>query len=374
MKNLLFISHTASLTGAPLLLLKIAALLREKNYNVSFIFGEGGPILEKFQQLGKTIVDPLFPDEPKYWREIKRIPKRIKLLKSFKPDLIFCNTIHSAKWLFYAKILNIPSIIYILELSMGFSVLSRLEDFILKHFAKNILVVSDAVKNFLLQKKNINPIYIQTFHASIDTKKFLISGKRNDLRNKYNLENCFVIGTVGRISHMKGTDLYLELAKKLKSMNKIRKGLKFLVVGTKEEERFYNNFIRDLNNYNLTDDVLLFENITNVEDYYTMMDLYVSTAREDPFPLVVLEAMASGKPVAAFAVGGIPESVTEECGILVQNLDINVMAVKIINLINNSSRLQELGKAAQKRVCENYDIVNNIGKIENLLKLAAGKN
>ena len=46
-------------------------------------------------------------------------------------------------------------------------------------------------------------------------------------------------------------------------------------------------------------------------------DLYVHATRADNHPLAVLEALASGVPVIASRVGGIPEQLSEETGVLV---------------------------------------------------------
>ena len=52
--------------------------------------------------------------------------------------------------------------------------------------------------------------------------------------------------------------------------------------------------------------------------YYRAADVYLHPARADTFPNVVLEALASGTPVVATSVGGIPEQLRPETGILVR--------------------------------------------------------
>ncbi len=52
-------------------------------------------------------------------------------------------------------------------------------------------------------------------------------------------------------------------------------------------------------------------NPANVAKYYQAADLYIHAARADTFPTTVLEALASGRPVIASAVGGILEQVEE---------------------------------------------------------------
>ena len=46
-------------------------------------------------------------------------------------------------------------------------------------------------------------------------------------------------------------------------------------------------------------------------EYFAAADLFVLPSLEDNLPNVIIEALACGTPVAAFAVGGIPEMITE---------------------------------------------------------------
>jgi glycosyltransferase involved in cell wall biosynthesis len=56
---------------------------------------------------------------------------------------------------------------------------------------------------------------------------------------------------------------------------------------------------------------------SNVFDYYCAMDVFALTSREDPFPLVMLEAGSLGIPVVCFAgSGGTQEFVQDDAGLI----------------------------------------------------------
>ena len=75
-------------------------------------------------------------------------------------------------------------------------------------------------------------------------------------------------------------------------------------------------------------------------------DLYVHATRADNHPLAVLEALASGVPVVASRVGGIPEQLSEETGVLVEPGDPHGLAASIAELLDDPDRRARMGAAA----------------------------
>ena len=68
-------------------------------------------------------------------------------------------------------------------------------------------------------------------------------------------------------------------------------------------------------------------------------DLLVLNSRDEPFGLVLIEAMACGTPVLATRVGGIPEIVTDsENGWLIESGDPAALASTLLELSRNVSR------------------------------------
>ena len=75
-------------------------------------------------------------------------------------------------------------------------------------------------------------------------------------------------------------------------------------------------------------------------------DLYVHPSRADTFPNGVLEALACGTPVVASRVGGIPEQVRDETGVLVEPGDPAALAAAIESLLADPSRRERMSAAA----------------------------
>ncbi|MCD6232358.1 glycosyltransferase [Candidatus Aerophobetes bacterium] len=93
-----------------------------------------------------------------------------------------------------------------------------------------------------------------------------------------------------------------------------------------------------------------------LSDIYNIADVFCITSLDENFPTTVLESMACGTPVVGFKVGGIPEQVKENCGILVTSKDTEALGKALETLISNDQMQKEFGANCQKRVLENYTI------------------
>jgi glycosyltransferase involved in cell wall biosynthesis len=66
--------------------------------------------------------------------------------------------------------------------------------------------------------------------------------------------------------------------------------------------------------------------------------------------------MACGVPVVGFNVGGIPEQVTEECGIIVKLKDVRALEEAMERLLTNDEMRRNFSENCRKRVLQNYTI------------------
>ncbi len=94
--------------------------------------------------------------------------------------------------------------------------------------------------------------------------------------------------------------------------------------------------------------------------------------------MVVVEAMAMGKPVVCLDIGGPGETVTNESGIKVkvQELDqiIQDLSDALFRLASYPSLRYEMGKKARERIIKNYDWDIKGQQIEEIYKLVMGEN
>lgn len=90
---------------------------------------------------------------------------------------------------------------------------------------------------------------------------------------------------------------------------------------------------------------------------YHEADIVVVPSLYESFSYICAEAMASGLPVVASAVGGIPETLAGgKCGILIPPNDADALADALLRLIEAPALRQELGAAGRARAVESFDM------------------
>jgi len=87
---------------------------------------------------------------------------------------------------------------------------------------------------------------------------------------------------------------------------------------------------------------------------YSAADVFCITSLDEIFGLTVTEAMACGKPVVGFKVGGIPEQVAGDCGILVAPKDVSALAGALQSIIGDGKQKSVYADNCRKRVLDNY--------------------
>ncbi len=80
-------------------------------------------------------------------------------------------------------------------------------------------------------------------------------------------------------------------------------------------------------------------------------------------PLSILESFAAGKPVIGSNLGGIPELISEDTGVLFPPGNIEALAEAIISLWNSPSKVNQMGSAARKFVENGFTPGRHIEKL-----------
>ena len=93
-------------------------------------------------------------------------------------------------------------------------------------------------------------------------------------------------------------------------------------------------------------------------------DVFCLPSRAEGMPLVVLEAMAQGKPVVATAVGGTPELVVDgETGLLVPPDDAEALAGALGRLLSDPELAQRMGAAGRARVERDFSLAASTARV-----------
>jgi len=302
MKNILFISHEASRTGAPISLLTLLEHIKEKkNYKIKVLFLEGGTLLTEYQKefdcfiLLKEHKSRLLNFRNLIIRKFinnKTITKIEDLLNDFTPDLIYVNTIVSLAAINKVIFNERPKLVcHVREQKMVFyRVFSKEQQREFPSYANKFFVVSNVVKNLLIDELKVAPEKIAIapgpFNLSIP-----ISLKKKPTKGKFK-----VIGA-GTVNWRKGYDIFIQTAENF--VLEFGSDIEFHWFGSMSptiaiEIKF------ELEARNLTDIVFFHSTVENLNLEMEKMDLFFLTSREDPFPRVAIEAGLNQLPIIAF--------------------------------------------------------------------------
>jgi glycosyltransferase involved in cell wall biosynthesis len=198
------------------------------------------------------------------------------------------------------------------------------------------------------------------FHVienGIDLERFLAVPPRS-------ARNDIVIGTVGRMSPEKNQSVLLAAFAKLRARHSnIR--LRILGVGILEAE-----LTEQRTKLGLEDLVEFCGASNDVPAYLSTLDLFVLPSASEAMPLSLLEAIASGLPVVATAVGNVPRMVEiTESGWICPPGDVDALTAALESAIT-CDELRQKGERARQKVSEYYSVERMSSDYEQLyLKL-----
>ena len=113
----------------------------------------------------------------------------------------------------------------------------------------------------------------------------------------------------------------------------------------------------------------------DISDIYNLADVFCISSLDEVFGLTVTESMACGIPVVGFKVGGIPEQVIEDYGLMVKPKEVKALGEAIGKLLSNNDMRNNFSKNCRKRALQNYSIdrfVDNYIELYN--EIIRGKN
>lgn len=230
---------------------------------------------------------------------------------------------------------------------------------------RRFVACSNAVRQNLVVRRAVNAERIETVHESIPVTE--VRAKRNCrevLRELGVPESAMLVLGCGTMDWRKGSDLFIQLARIL---TRRRDDVYCAWVGGFPVE--VPRFEHDVRLAGLAGRVHYTGMVASSADYLAAADVFVLTSREDPYPLVGLEAAAVGKPIVCFAdAGGMPEFVEDDCGFVVPYLDVETMGQRVLQLLDSEECRLGKGKAAQRKVSARHDINVAAPKIAEIIE------
>jgi glycosyltransferase involved in cell wall biosynthesis len=234
----------------------------------------------------------------------------------------------------------------------------------INRLADHFMVNSNAVKNTVARRENVDPRRIRVIHNGFfDVPD---NGQSNLRKSDFGIrEDSPVVGVVANLRRIKRLDNFIRVAAAIG-----RNDVHFMVIGTgsmKDDLRAQAIEAGVGDRFHFT------HTLGNIYDYIKLFDIGVLTSDSEGLSNTIIEYQLCGKPAVAFDVGGNNEIIdNEQTGFLIKHGDLDGMRRKIEVLLSDGSLRERFGLAgvAQARrkfsgermikdTCDFYEEITN---------------
>jgi glycosyltransferase involved in cell wall biosynthesis len=348
--RVLLITHEASRTGAPRIAALVARRLVGAGHDVRIVTRRPGPLEADFRDLAPTEIEPFYRVRRRLWLTpgagllallVDTVLAAVTVLAS-RADVVYLNSTASvgylrpALWLRRAVVLHGHESAEVAPRFVGPARAGRL-----LHRAR-LVGCSPSVQAALAGLAGV-PVGEVALLPSVPDGPQVEASARAVADVVYR-PGEIVVGCCGSVEHRKGADLWLQAARLVRQARPDAP-VRFVWVGEVAEPALIDG----------APEGTFVGPSANPYPHLARFDVATLPSRDDPFPLVVLEAMLLGTPVVAFGVGGVPDQVGS-AGVLVPQGEVAGFAAAIVALVDDPDRRRELGRQAGERVAELYSV------------------
>ncbi|HSR16427.1 MAG TPA: glycosyltransferase, partial [Gemmatimonadales bacterium] len=240
----------------------------------------------------------------------------------------------------------------------------RLAVGILRHRADRVIAVSDDARSFAIRRLRLSPDLVTTIHNGIEVDRFAPRpGDRQEARAEFGIPGAApVVITVAVLRRPKGIQDALAA---LPSILHAVPDLHYLVVG----DGPFRSELEGLAAAVAPTGRVLFAGVRHdVARLLSAADLFLLPSHTEALPTVVAEALAAGLPIVGTTVGGIPEMIDPEIGILVPPRHPAAIAEATIRLLDDPERRRACGRRGAGVARERFNIVTQTERLDALYR------
>lgn len=348
-------------------LIDLISGLDRRSYKIAVVSPKNPKLREKLSELAVPMIEVDIDDRLRPLKDWATIRELRQVLGDLKPDILH---IHGNKSALVgrvaAKNLGIPVIIVTVHNFLIFQesnkIMRSIAAFMERRLAlrtDKLITVSASLKKGLIDMEGIPVEKIVTIPNGIDISFWQGKSERGVFRREHGIGlNDFLVVNVGRLVPFKGHQVLLEAALKAIKEND---SIKFYIAG---DGPLKDRLSAERRRFGLENNLFFLGYLPNTRELFTDADLFVLPSINEPFGIVILEAMASGLPVIATGAGGVTDIVTGEEAVLVSPGDPDDLAEKIVELSRDKDLRDQLADRAKKRVREEFSREKMVSRTE----------
>jgi len=333
-KPVLFISHEATRTGAPLIILDVAKQFAEQ-YDILpiQILCQGGDLEDEFKKIAPAYTLKFWQNDYLLKEEFSYLVKKIKA--KFDIQTVYINSVESRQILPYINDAKFEKVNYLVH-EMG-NYYHKNDWKNINKYSDNVIFPAQMVKTLALGNSKFDEAKISVIGQGLLKPEILKADKnqcRIQIRKELNIEeDAIIILGCGTPIARKGTDIFVLTA--ISMLNEMKKATKkaiyFIWLGDNTMTEYLTWVDRDVLQSQWSKNIRFIGERKDTIPYFVGSDVFFLTSRGDPFPCVVHESIAAKLPIVAFHnAGGFSEIINGEVGRLVPYGDV-LQAKKAIN-------------------------------------------
>ncbi len=345
-KTIMLVTHILNYTGAPMLLLSIAKVFQKMKYKVILLSPEDGELKDEFLKNGISVII----DADAYTNEYA-------YKKYQKMGINFClfNTyLTYLPYSFFAP--HIPSILWIHDNLLPNQVHSQLKA-TLKN-SNDIYVPSELTKT-----------YIEKYATSTKILSYPIEDRVGSTFKAKQVPQTLKIAIIATIQPRKGHDIAVQAIKALPQ--DIRQQASFTFIGEEISSQYFQSLKNETEEIK---EISFRPTIKERDKYYQLyneFDILLCPSREDPYPLVVIDALMYGCPVICSDHVGQKDIIERtQSGFVFSSENSGELANLLIEIITHKDNLPVLSKSARQAYLNYFDFETCA---DNLKKIVEGK-
>lgn len=236
----------------------------------------------------------------------------------------------------------------------------------LARLSDKIIAISQSQQREIAERYRIAPANkIATVPIGFDLEQYLsLDGSVGGLRRELGLAGeTPLVGIVGRLVPIKNHTLFLQSAAKICQRNS---QVHFVIVGGGELEKELRGQAERLQ---ISSRVHFLGWRQDLEEIYASLDVMVLCSINEGTPVVVIEAMAAGKPVVATSVGGLPDLIVDgQSGYLVPPGDAQGLAEGILPLLQDRDKALAFGQRGRESVRQRFTSARLAAEMDRLYR------
>jgi glycosyltransferase involved in cell wall biosynthesis len=371
--NILFISHSAGKTGAPYLLLSLVRwFCQNTSHGIQVLLKNDGPLRADFARFAETMSMEDFMLGPGGHEE------RLRAFYA-KTDLIYSNTGTNGRIMAALAPLRCPVVTHMHEMRYALAMWG--DDAFHEVVAATTLWIcaSTPVRDNLRDHHGVDqgatviiPDFIHIPDQPVNHSDF-----RPAFLTQLGLTDPvrIVLGA-GTFDWRKGADLFIQAAAHCLGRDletNTDENIHFVWIG----DEGYDQVMQlrtsiEIQGLGIERHLHLLGFRDDLQACIGQCDLFLLTSREDPCPLVALEAAAQGKPVVCFQkAGGIADLAASGAGMAVPFMDTHAMAAQCRDILDHPDLAQTHGSRGAQLVRRDYGLEGNARAINQLLERIA---